>query len=93
MHHGGVLTRKRLGLLARWHHTLIRQGCVETSLSFMFEVPAIRTKRSAMRCEGTELSDQEILWRLTETFSQPPVQAVKWVPLVFRIWGASATED
>jgi len=43
--------------------------------------------------KGTELSDQEILWRLTETFSQPPVQAVKWVPLVFRIWGADATED
>src|SRR5699024_6515411 len=34
-----------------------------------------------------------ILWRLTETFSQPPVQAVKWVPVVFRIWGAETTED
>ncbi|GAA4479846.1 PucR family transcriptional regulator [Enteractinococcus fodinae] len=42
---------------------------------------------------GTELSAQEVQWRLSETFGYAPVTAAKWVPVVFRISGPQQTEE
>src|SRR5699024_4187283 len=35
---------------------------------------------------GTEVSDQEVQWRLAETFGLPRLTSSRWWPVVFRIW-------
>ena len=42
---------------------------------------------------GTELSAQEVQWRLTETFGYAPVTATTWQPVVFRIWSQHHPEE
>lgn len=42
---------------------------------------------------GTELSTQEVQWRLTETFGYTPISVTGWVPGVFRIWGDRHNEE
>lgn len=42
---------------------------------------------------ATDLSDQEVLWRLAETFGEPAPGSVRWLPLVFRIWGEPPGEE
>lgn len=42
---------------------------------------------------GTDLSDQEVLWRLAETFDLPTLAAQQWWPVVFRIWSQQASEE
>lgn len=42
---------------------------------------------------GTELSAQEVQWRLTETFGYSPITAAIWVPMVFRISGRQQNEE
>lgn len=42
---------------------------------------------------GTELSAQEVQWRLSETFGYAPIMATMWVPVVFRISGREQTEE
>lgn len=41
---------------------------------------------------GTDLSDQEVLWRLAEIFDLPTLTAQQWWPVVFRIWDQQASE-
>ena len=41
----------------------------------------------------TDLSEQEVLWRLAETFGEPEPRATRWLPLVFRVWGGSSSEE
>ena len=42
---------------------------------------------------GTELSAQEVQWRLSETFGYAPITASTWVSVVFRISGHQLTEE
>lgn len=42
---------------------------------------------------GTELSEQEVSWRLAETFDQPSLVADQWWPVVFRIWAEETNEE
>lgn len=42
---------------------------------------------------GTELSAQEVQWRLTDTFGYTPVTATAWQPVVFRIWNQRHPEE
>lgn len=37
---------------------------------------------------GTDLSDEEVQWRLAETFDRPRLTSTRWWPVVFRIWDA-----
>ena len=41
---------------------------------------------------GTDLSDEEVLWSLAETFGEQRLEAVRWWPVVFRIWDDHASE-
>lgn len=42
---------------------------------------------------GTDLSAQEVSWRLAETFDQPPLESGQWWTVVFRVWAEETTEE
>ena len=42
---------------------------------------------------GTDLSEEEVLWRLTETSGRHVLSEVKWFPMVVRILGEDAGEE
>lgn len=42
---------------------------------------------------ATDLSEQEVVWRLAETFGEPAPESTRWLPLVFRIWGEPPGEE
>lgn len=42
---------------------------------------------------GTSLSDQEVHFRLNETFGYPPRRVDSWTPAVFRMWSSEASEE
>ena len=83
--------------------TLVRTVLERAGQAVAISVLAQRSQREMRRSTasslfyqlrgGTDLSAQEVQWRLSETFGYAPVAAATWVPVVFRISGRQPTEE
>ena len=84
-------------------HTLVKTVLERAGQAVSISVLALRSQREMRRSTGsslfyqlrggTDLSAQEVQWRLTETFGYAPLTATTWVPLVFRISGRDQNEE
>lgn len=83
--------------------TLVKTVLERAGQAVSISVLALRSQREMRRSTGsslfyqlrggTDLSTQEVQWRLTETFGYAPMTATTWVPLVFRISGRDHNEE
>src|SRR5699024_7784851 len=83
--------------------TLVRTVLERAGQAVAISVLAQRSQREMRRStasslfyqlrNGTELSAQEVQWRLSETFGYAPITASTWVSVVFRISGHQPTEE
>lgn len=83
--------------------TLIKTVLERAGQAVAISVLSLRSQREMRRSTasslfyqlrgGTELSAEEVQWRLAETFGYAPVTAETWVPMVFRITGCQQNEE
>lgn len=83
--------------------TLVQTVLERAGQAVAISVLALRSQREMRRSmasslfyqlrSGTELSGQEVQWRLSETFGYTPISATLWVPVVFRISGRQRDEE
>lgn len=106
--HHVVVGNEPLGRLIIREHGATEDSLVQTVLeragqAVAISVLALRSQREMRRSTasslfyqlrgGTDLSAQEVQWRLTETFGYSPLTADTWAPVVFRVSAQQQNEE